>query len=664
MVKISNLPLLDTTDVDGSEALPVVKDGETMQTPASPLVGNLAQPYVDQAATAAAAAQNAVGQPAAASTAAGLAATAEGETFWVNAGDGTGTVYRHDAGSVATQIGRFIINMAASGAAALLGFSATDVYPDGTPGAVLQSVREKLNANRTYYVRPDGSDANNGKTNTAGGAFATLQKAIDTAYRSVDARSKVVTIQLADGTYTAGAVIQGRLTGGGFDNSAYPLQIIGNEAAPGNVVISTTAATALALRSHAHVLLAGVKIETVTSGYGWSVDTGSVLEHRNCELGSVANDTIIAQGGGIVRAIGPTTVSGASSAFCHAIKGSQISFSDQTLTFVGTPAFTTYLWGINKAFIDLANATIVGSATGGITVHMGGLLDVTGLTGSYLGGSALQVDDGGEIINSTLILNRTFYVRPDGNDSNDGLVNTAARAFKTVQAAVNAVAKRTFNPRVWGAYNPVTDNCTIQLAAGTYNETIYLRDLFGYMGCTIKGDEATPSNVVLAGIADCLVGIGIHSKWAIKGVKLTAAGGSLFRLSRSTHLTYQNVDFGTATGGYHIYLEDRAHVLATGNYTISGGAGAHILARQSSANIGPVSTTRTVTLTGAPAFTNAFIYLEDASVVRATGMTFTGAATGKRYQAAGLSLINTNAGGATYLPGDVAGSTSGGSQYV
>jgi hypothetical protein len=37
-------------------------------------------------------------------------------------------------------------------------------------------------------------------------------------------------------------------------------------------------------------------------------------------------------------------------------------------------------------------------------------------------------------------------------------------------------------------------------------------------------------------------------------------------------------------------------------------------------------------------------------------MTFSGAATGARYYAAGHSVIDTGGGGASYLPGDAAGS--------
>src|SRR5690349_4215957 len=46
----------------------------------------------------------------AADTAAGLAATDEGELFWVDQGDGTGKVYRHDAGPVATELRSFAID--------------------------------------------------------------------------------------------------------------------------------------------------------------------------------------------------------------------------------------------------------------------------------------------------------------------------------------------------------------------------------------------------------------------------------------------------------------------------------------------------------------------------------------------------------------------------
>ena len=77
----------------------------------------------------------------------------------------------------------------------------------GTPGtwvAITGGVgRERLTSNRTYYVRTDGSNSNDGLTNTSGGAFLTIQYAIDVVSSILDIASDVtVTIKVADGTYT------------------------------------------------------------------------------------------------------------------------------------------------------------------------------------------------------------------------------------------------------------------------------------------------------------------------------------------------------------------------------------------------------------------------------------------------------------------------------
>jgi hypothetical protein len=86
-----------------------------------------------------------------------------------------------------------------------------------------EGARELLTADRTYYVRTDGSDSNTGLANTAGGAFLTLQHAADVAEGELDFGGYAVTIQLGTGTF-AGAKF-GPTMGGGF------LQVIGNGSA-------------------------------------------------------------------------------------------------------------------------------------------------------------------------------------------------------------------------------------------------------------------------------------------------------------------------------------------------------------------------------------------------------------------------------------------------
>lgn len=101
MAKISELPRIPAGEADGSELLPVVRDGATMAAPVGDFIAPAAMPFVNAAAISAAAAE-AAGGPTYASTAEGLAATTVGQAFAVNNGDGTVSVYRHDAGGVAT----------------------------------------------------------------------------------------------------------------------------------------------------------------------------------------------------------------------------------------------------------------------------------------------------------------------------------------------------------------------------------------------------------------------------------------------------------------------------------------------------------------------------------------------------------------------------------
>lgn len=110
--------------------------------------------YSSASQTAAAAALAAAGVGEYASTAAGLAATSPGDTFWVDQEDGTGQVYRHDTGPVATALNSFILDptdtgaaaifaggvprsaaLSASDGAALVGFSQADTFANGTAGS-------------------------------------------------------------------------------------------------------------------------------------------------------------------------------------------------------------------------------------------------------------------------------------------------------------------------------------------------------------------------------------------------------------------------------------------------------------------------------------------------------------------------------------------------
>ncbi len=74
------------------------------------------------------------------------------------------------------------------------------------------AVREKLTADRTYYVRTDGNDNNTGLVNNAGGAFQTIQGAANYFASKLDLAGFNIILRVADGTY-AGAMFRGALEG-------------------------------------------------------------------------------------------------------------------------------------------------------------------------------------------------------------------------------------------------------------------------------------------------------------------------------------------------------------------------------------------------------------------------------------------------------------------
>jgi len=89
--------------------------------------------------------------------------------------------------------------------------------------------REFLDADRDYYVRTDGDDANDGLADSAGGAFRTIQKAIDTML-SLDMNIRRVRIFVRAGVYNEAVTVTGLPVG-----SVLP-ELIGDTTNPANVV--------------------------------------------------------------------------------------------------------------------------------------------------------------------------------------------------------------------------------------------------------------------------------------------------------------------------------------------------------------------------------------------------------------------------------------------
>lgn len=102
--------------------------------------------------------------------------------------------------------------------------------------------RTVLTANTTYYVRKDGNNGNTGLADNAGGAFLTIQKAIDVVAGTIDRSTFSVSIIVRDGTYVENVILKPGV-------GANPINITGNTVTPANVVIDGGTGSAMATNS-------------------------------------------------------------------------------------------------------------------------------------------------------------------------------------------------------------------------------------------------------------------------------------------------------------------------------------------------------------------------------------------------------------------------------
>jgi hypothetical protein len=253
----------------------------------------------------------------------------------------------------------------------------------------------------------------------------------------------------------------------------------------------------------------------------------------------------------------------------------------------------------------------------------------------------------------------TYYVRTDGSDSNTGLTDTAAGAFLTIQHAYDVIT---------GTIDLGGQTITIQVRDGTYTgQTQFAQPWAGGGSIIISGNAVTPSNVIIsisaAGQYGFINTCTLPGSLTIKNMKITTSGSAIdcIRNVAPGEMSFANIIFGACANAHLVSAMDGAIIKAVGDYSITGNAVIHGYC-QGCANL--LISAVTVTLSGTPAFSAAFVFAERLSLIDGSLSTFSGAATGTRYNANANSVINTGGGGATYFPGNVGGSTATGAQYV
>lgn len=251
--------------------------------------------------------------------------------------------------------------------------------------AAIASTREKLTASRTYYVRTDGSDSNTGLANTAGGAFLTIQMAVDVA-AAFDNGGFDITISVGPGTYTAGFRLRSFVGSG-------RIIVIASAGDLTSTVISTTNAACVISEATTigNYKLQWFKLQTATAGYGIALYGGlNYLEFNNLNFGACATGHITAGSGSTISAAGASyIISGGAPSHVEASDGGLFRGQNCTITLTGTPAFGVYAAGSRSGLALLFSSSFSGSATGTrYTASTAGGIFVNGAGANYLPGNA------------------------------------------------------------------------------------------------------------------------------------------------------------------------------------------------------------------------------------------------------------------------------------
>lgn len=250
---------------------------------------------------------------------------------------------------------------------------------------------------------------------------------------------------------------------------------------------------------------------------------------------------------------------------------------------------------------------------------------------------------------------RTYYVRPDGNDSFTGRTNVSGTnngAFLTIQKAWDVLSGLDLS----------TYAGTIQVASGTYTGGLSIdKAPLGGSAINIYGDLTTPSNVVISTSSYC-VDVTVPCNVNISGFKFTSSAAHCVFMRAMATVSLAIIEWGAAVGAGNCHI--RAYlgkINITGNQAISGAAYAHYLL---TLNGILEESGKTITLSGTLDFTY-FVQLDLSSILSSYTCVYTGGTiTGNRYIISNNSVCNTYGGGASYFPGDVAGAVATGGVYA
>jgi hypothetical protein len=259
--------------------------------------------------------------------------------------------------------------------------------------------------------------------------------------------------------------------------------------------------------------------------------------------------------------------------------------------------------------------------------------------------------------------NLNIYVDPTGNDANDGL--TLASPKLTIQAGVSAAAS--YIPGY--VSSSLSYTVTVNVANGTYSSADPVVLPAGFSGIgryTLLGNASSPGSVILRHTGTTNRTLDCQGRWNVNGFRLeytgATAGTNLLRATANNSVEASNIVYGTNVAtGVNVYASSGGRVNLLGTQADIGGRTIGYffsVDTKGEINVASITVACGVLTVTDTVLTNTLGFFNT------VGVTFTGTVTGRRYNAIGNSVINTFGGGANYFPGNTAGATATGGQYL
>lgn len=220
----------------------------------------------------------------------------------------------------------------------------------------LVATRRLLATNETIYVATTGNDTTgNGLIGTP---YATPQKAWDVLARTLDLGGYTLTIQIADGTYSAGINTLEKPAVGGS------VVILGNITTPANVVINASSGDAIEV-SNSRVTIQGMRLAN-SNGSGLHVyHHGMVVIGASMQFGTCSESHIFCDDEGHIAVGNGYTIVGDAPYHWLVAQGGYLSCVVKTITASGTRAFSSaFIYCLRGGIAEVNGNTYTGTFTG------------------------------------------------------------------------------------------------------------------------------------------------------------------------------------------------------------------------------------------------------------------------------------------------------------